>query len=84
MNRKVLYARFHTPVFTKGSGSIGDVLPSNSKTLDNLDMHANPAGVSVKFSFKGKKTEILVPYGNVSLIELSPEETVVTPVKGKA
>lgn len=75
MNRKVKYARLQTGMYIPGlTGELGNTLPPSNKTLDNLDMTALEASLLVSFTYKGIKKEILIPYGNVVLADLVPEE----------
>jgi len=77
MNRKVVYARFHQPLFVKGIGTIGVELPqlrtnlvvysrtASSNTLTDLDMVLTSDGLEVKFSCPQGRKEIFVPLANI-------------------
>jgi hypothetical protein len=72
MSRKVTYARLQTSAYVPGAGELGNVIPSPNKTLESLEMAATDAGLEIKFTYKGLKKDILVPYANVVLVELAP------------
>ncbi len=67
-NRLVKYAKFHQGLFIPGFGTIGDTLPSASKSL-KLVMTYSADGLYV--SVNGH--EALVPPANVALVVFSPE-----------
>lgn len=73
MNRTVLYARLQTEAYVVGAGSLGNVFPSQSKTLKNLSMTALDQGLNISFEYSGLKKELLIPLANVILMELAPE-----------
>lgn len=74
MSRKVLNARLHTNLFVQGAGQLGDTLPPGTKTLSKLEMELTAhEGLSVKFVAQGKPFEILIPAGNISMLNLAPE-----------
>lgn len=77
--REVTYAKFHSGLFIPSLGTIGDTLPSSSKSFD-LKMHMTSDGLFLKIRQAGKQTEVLVPSANVMLAVLAPEAPV-SPVK---
>jgi hypothetical protein len=83
MHRQVKYARLQTALDLPGTvGGLGTTLPPTNKTLFDLKMEALDGGLLVNFDFlpPGAMSkvrmhkEILVPYPNVVLMELLPEE----------
>ena len=74
MNRIVTYARLQTEAYIPGTGGLGTVFPPPGKTLENLVMTALDSAMYISFNYKGIARELLVPYGNVVLMELSPIE----------
>ena len=74
MSRKVHYARLQTGAYVVGAGELGTVLPPNTKTLSELTMHTSESALHVNFIYRGIKKELMIPFGNVILMELSPEE----------
>ncbi len=73
MHRKVTYARLQTEAYVVGAGGLGSVFPSQSKTLENLTMLAQDSTLSIAFTYRGLKKELLIPYANVVLMEVAPE-----------
>lgn len=74
MNRKVLYARLQTNAYLPGAGELGSVFPSQTKTLDNLNMSVSALGLEISFSYRGLNKNALVPLANVVLMDVVPEE----------
>ncbi len=75
MTRKVKFVRFQTSVHFPDAGELGFVLPPPVKVLQDLKMTSYGAdGVTVAFSFLGKKNEVWVPSSNIVLALLEPEE----------
>ena len=74
VNRKVTYARLQTEAYVVGAGGLGTVFPPLGKTFDKLTMNTSDLGLSIKFLYKGLQKDLLIPYGNVVLMELEPEE----------
>lgn len=68
MSRKVTWAKFHQGLFIPGAGTIGDTLPSSSKTL-KLEMFHTAEGLQVFCN----NVEAVVPWANVILAVLAPE-----------
>lgn len=81
MSRKVSYARTHQNVHVPHTGELGNVFPPQSKTLENLTMTVDSMGLTIEFTFKGLKQELLIPSANVVIMRLLPEEKPVTPIK---
>lgn len=81
--RKVTYARVHQDLYVPNAGSLGNVFPPQSKTLDGLSMSSEPnsGNLVIKFAYRGIANEILIPSANVVLMLLAPEE--VSQPKGK-
>jgi hypothetical protein len=73
MNRAVTYARLQTNAYIVGAGELGTVFPVPNKTLDGLTMNTSKEGLSIKFAYRGIRKELLIPYGNVILMELAPD-----------
>lgn len=73
-NRTVTYARLQTEAYVVGAGGLGTVFPPLGKTFDNISMKTTDLGLSISFLYKGLKKELLIPYGNVVLMELAPED----------
>jgi len=73
MSRKVTYARLQTNAYVVGAGELGTVFPIPNKTLENLSMSAQDGALSISFRYRGLAKELLIPYGNVVLMEVSPE-----------
>lgn len=73
-NRIVTYARLQTEAYVVGVGGLGTVFPPLNKTLDNINMKTTELGLSVTFVYSGAKKELLIPYGNVALMELTLED----------
>lgn len=74
MFRKVLYARFHQTIYSPGAGDLGNVFPPQSKTLEGLSMRSTDQGLLAAFAYKGIKNEILIPFPNIVILSLAPEE----------
>jgi hypothetical protein len=75
MSRKVKRLRLQTNIHISGAvGELGNVIPPNGKTLENLTMVSTSEGVELSFNFQGAKTEALVPYGNIALAEYVVEK----------
>jgi len=75
MNRQVKYARMQTGVYIPGlAGELGTVFPPSNKTLDNLTMVTTVEGLHISFIYKNVGKELLIPYANVALMDLLPEE----------
>lgn len=74
MLKKVVYARLQTEAYVTGAGSLGTVFPPQSKTLEGLDMSVEEVGLTIKFTYRGFKKELLIPLGNVVLMEVISEE----------
>lgn len=74
MNRKVTFVRFHQGLHLPSVGNVGDSLPGNSKTYSKLDMWAYSAGLQIDIAYAGRSTCILVPWANVIVAELGPEQ----------
>lgn len=81
MSKKVIYARLQTEAYIPGIGSLGIVLPPQSKSLENLEMTATEYGLSVEFLYAARKTEVLVPYGNIVVMSVMPEKSILKPAK---
>lgn len=69
LNRTVKYVKFHQGIFVPGFGTVGDTLPSSSKTI-NLTMTHLEEGLFLKLN----STEVLVPWANVVLAVYNPED----------
>lgn len=72
--RTVTYARLQTSAYVIGAGELGVVFPNPNKTLDQLEMQTTNDGLDIKFIYRGVKKNLLVPYANVALMELAPED----------
>lgn len=72
MGRSVTYARLHGNAYAPGVGELGNVFPSQSKTLDGLTMTTTDLGLSMEFSYKGVRHELLVPSANIVIMSLGP------------
>jgi hypothetical protein len=79
VNRKVTYVRLHESAYSPATGDLGVVLPSQTKTMDNLSMHVEEIGLFLTFSFRGIRCEMLVPMANVKNMLLAPEDKPPTP-----
>lgn len=73
MSRKVIYTKFHQDLFVPGLGGVGFTLPSTAKSFD-LNMFTSEHGLMLELSFRGLKFDVVVPYANVVLMQLAPEE----------
>lgn len=73
-NRTVTYARLQTEAYVVGAGGLGTVFPPLGKTFDKLTMNTTDLGLNIRFLYKGLQKDLLIPYGNVVLLELAPEE----------
>lgn len=69
-HRYVNYARFQTPMHHPACGSLGDVLPSLTKTYADLSMRESKYGLEV--TIKGRT--IVLPWANVQGYEASETE----------
>jgi hypothetical protein len=70
VGRPIVYMKVHSgEIFLKGPGTLGSVLPSPSKSL-KLVMYGTEEGVFL--SFNGGKTEAVVPWANVQIVEYGP------------
>lgn len=72
--RKVKYARFHSNVYIIGAGELGVVLPTQSKTLESLNMNVEGSFLNVEFKFHGKPYNIGVPLSNVVAMDFELEK----------
>ncbi len=84
MSRKVTYARLQTEAYVTGAGSLGNVFPSQNKTLESLSMSTQVEGLNISFIYRGLKKELLIPYANVIIMELAPVEESKKPTAVKA
>lgn len=75
MNKKVIYAKLQTEAHVPSAGGLGTVFPPQSKTLEHLSMTALESVLSISFTYRGVKKELLVPYGNVVLMEVAPSDS---------
>jgi hypothetical protein len=84
MNRNVKYVKFHQGLFIMGVGNVGDTLPSPSISFTKLEMKAQPEGIYLNVAKIGSVvTEAIVPWANVVVAALGPEEKPApTPSKG--
>ena len=73
VNRTVTYARLQTEAYVVGAGGLGTVFPPMGKTFESLNMQTTDLGLNISFLYKGLRKELLIPYGNVVLMELEPE-----------
>lgn len=73
LNRKVVYMRMQSGVFVQDLGPLDNVLPHQSKTLDNLVMTALEQGVVVDCSKQGRAHSFIIPWGNIICAKLQPE-----------
>lgn len=77
MNRTVLYASFHSPVFVAGL-NVGNDLDATQATSKwkNCNMKCDSVGVYVKLQPAGRPTpsELFVPWPNVKSVRLAPED----------
>lgn len=73
--RKVTYARLYENVHVNGLvGDLGNVFPSQSKTLEGLEMVTNEYGIlDIKFRFRGENVELRLKDG-IKVMRLAPEE----------
>lgn len=78
MSRKVKYARLQTNAYVVGAGELGTVFPLPNKTLDNLSMTTQDSGLNISFTYRGLQKELLIPYGNVVIMELAPEPSTIS------
>lgn len=69
--RIVKYARFQTPMHHPACGSLGDVLPSMSKTYTDLAMRESTYGLEVTV----KGLTLVIPWANVSGYEATEDPT---------
>lgn len=67
-SRIVKYAKVHEEIFIPGLGSLGTTLPSQSKTVKDLNMYTAVDGLVVKSG----SYEVLIPFANVVLMSLAP------------
>lgn len=74
MSRKVIFARLQTTAHIPSVGNLENTFPPASKNLKDLDMVTTPDGLSIKFNYMSVKKELLVPFANIILMELAPEE----------
>lgn len=83
MKAVVTYAKLHTTLFVPGFGNVEATLPPKGKTLIDLHMIGNSAGVECTFKdAKGGKHRAFVPWGTVQsavlgddIVESSGDET---------
>lgn len=66
--RIVTHARFHESLFISGVGSLGDSLPSQSKTLQ-LEMCREPGG-DLEVKINGQ--EYAIPLANIKIVKYAP------------
>lgn len=71
--KKVKVVRFHQSLYAPGAGELGNVLPPQGKTLDHLEMTYDASGLYATFSYKGIKTNILVPSANIVVMSIFEE-----------
>lgn len=69
---KVIYAKLQTEAYIPGAGALGTTFPPNTKTLENLTMTADDTTLAVSFTYRGLKKKLLIPFGNVILMEVAP------------
>lgn len=74
MARKVIYARLQTEAYVPGAGGLGTVFPSQTKTLEGLEMTSGDGSLIMSFTYRGLKKELEIPKTNVVVMELAPEE----------
>jgi hypothetical protein len=74
-----MYAKLQTEAYVPGAGSLGTTFPSNTKTLENLSMVTHDTSLSITFTYRGIKKELLVPHTNVVLMDVAPEESPKSP-----
>lgn len=74
MSRKVTHAALHkSSNHVPSVGEIGHTFPSNTKTLDGLEMSVSDLGLHIKYTYKGAKIENLFPLAAVSIMTLAAE-----------
>lgn len=81
--RQAIRAILHSSIHVQGIGTVGDTLPPNGKTLDNLKMEYGTEGLIVDCTFKGLRVSFAVPSANVKVVQLAPEEAPKPETKAK-
>lgn len=72
---KVTYVKFHQGLFTPIMGTLGDTLPSQSKTISGLKMYVKGEYLSIRCKNKsGIESEALVPVTNIAVMEVVEEK----------
>ncbi len=86
MSKKVLFVKFHQGLFVPALGTLGDTLPSQSKTIQELFMTLEDNYLIIEGSSKGVKTKAVVPVSNIAVMvveannESQPKAVVIRPV----
>ncbi len=70
LNRVVTYVKCHATLFIPGAGNLDSTLPPKSRTVP-CEMKTTEAGVYTKIG----ATEFVVPYANIIVLQLGPEES---------
>lgn len=74
-NRKIIYLKMHQGLFVPAIGDLGNVLPTQGKTVDNLSMTTaeDGDGVAISGARNGANFEVFVPSANIAYAALAVE-----------
>lgn len=75
MANKVIYAKLHEGVFIPGTGSLGDTLPPQNKTLKNFSMEKQQDGtLQLSWDVGGLHEVADVGASNIVVLKYAPEK----------
>lgn len=74
MTKKVVYAKFHQAIHSRKLGELGSSLPGTNKSFKELSMTLEKEGLLVHAATMHGKSKILVPYPNISSMDLAEEQ----------
>lgn len=74
MTKKIMFARFHQTLSFPGGTNFGDRVPSESKTIKDLNMSLEDGFLSVTGVLNGINLSIMVPAANIAVMTFVSEE----------